>query len=48
MSRRCNRIWVASIKSGNCRPANRATLVAIGAAETGLPQAEAEKRIDAA
>jgi hypothetical protein len=43
-----NRIWVASIKSGQLSAGDRATLVATVQQQTGLPQAEAEKRVDAA
>jgi hypothetical protein len=43
-----NRIWAASLKSGQLAPADRATLVATVQQQTGLPQAEAEKRVDAA
>jgi hypothetical protein len=41
-----NRIFAASIKSGQLDPKDRATLVAIVQQQTGLPQAEAEKRVD--
>jgi hypothetical protein len=41
-----NRIWVASIKNGQLDQRDRATLVAIVQQQTGLPQAEAEKRVD--
>ena len=41
-----NRIFAASIKSGQLDPNDRATLVAIVQQQTGLPQAEAEKRVD--
>jgi hypothetical protein len=43
-----NRIFAASIKSGQLDPNDRATLVAIVEQQTGLPQAEAEKRVDSA
>jgi len=43
-----NRIWAASIKSGQLDPRDRATLVATVQQQTGLPQAEAEKRVDEA
>jgi hypothetical protein len=42
------RIWAASIKSGQLDAKDRATLVAIVQQQTGLPQAEAEKRVDEA
>ncbi|HZY54855.1 MAG TPA: hypothetical protein VFE73_16505 [Reyranella sp.] len=41
-----NRIFAASIKSGQLDQNDRATLVAIVQQQTGLPQAEAEKRVD--
>jgi hypothetical protein len=41
-----NRIFAASIKSGQLAPNDRATLVAIVQQQTGLPQADAEKRVD--
>jgi hypothetical protein len=41
-----NRIFAASIKSGQLDPKDRASLVAIVQQQTGLPQAEAEKRVD--
>ncbi|MBS0525669.1 MAG: hypothetical protein JSS04_18715 [Proteobacteria bacterium] len=41
-----NRIFVASIKTGQLDPKDRATLVAIVEQQTGLPQADAEKRVD--
>ena len=41
-----NRIFAASLKSGQLDPKERATLVAIVQQQTGLPQAEAEKRVD--
>jgi hypothetical protein len=41
-----NRIFAASIKSGQLDPKDKATLVAIVQQQTGLPQAEAEKRVD--
>jgi hypothetical protein len=41
-----NRIFAASIKSGQLDQRDRATLVAIVQQQTGLPQAEAEKRVD--
>ncbi|MGE5150980.1 MAG: hypothetical protein ACM3II_12735 [Rhodospirillaceae bacterium] len=41
-----NRIFAASIKSGQLDSNDRATLVAIVQQQTGLPQAEAEKRVD--
>ncbi|HEY4170188.1 MAG TPA: hypothetical protein VGM96_25565 [Reyranella sp.] len=41
-----NRIFAASIKSGQLDPNDKATLVAIVQQQTGLPQAEAEKRVD--
>jgi hypothetical protein len=41
-----NRIFAASIKSGQLDPNDRATLVAIVQQQTGLPQADAEKRVD--
>ncbi len=41
-----NRIFAASIKSGQLDPKDRAALVAIVQQQTGLPQAEAEKRVD--
>jgi hypothetical protein len=43
-----NRIWAASIKSGQLDPRDRATLVATVQQQTGLPRAEAEKRVDEA
>jgi hypothetical protein len=43
-----NRIWAASLKSGQLAPRDRATLVATVQQQTGLPQAEAEKRVDEA
>ncbi|MBN9091644.1 MAG: hypothetical protein J0J01_32385 [Reyranella sp.] len=42
------RIFAASIKSGQLDPRDRTTLVAIVQQQTGLPQAEAEKRVDEA
>ena len=42
------RIFAASIKSGQLDPRDKATLVAIVQQQTGLPQAEAEKRVDEA
>ena len=41
-----NRIFAASIKSGQLDQNDRATLVAIVEQQTGLQQAEAEKRVD--
>jgi len=41
-----NRIWAASLKSGQLDARDRATLVATVQQQTGLPQAEAEKRVD--
>jgi len=41
-----NRIFAASVKSGQLDPKDRATLVSIVQQQTGLPQAEAEKRVD--
>jgi hypothetical protein len=41
-----NRIFAASIKSGQLDPNDRATLVAIVQQQTGMPQADAEKRVD--
>jgi len=41
-----NRIFAASIKNGQLDPKDKATLVAIVQQQTGLPQAEAEKRVD--
>jgi hypothetical protein len=41
-----NRIFAASIKNGQLDPKDKATLVAIVEQQTGLPQAEAEKRVD--
>jgi hypothetical protein len=41
-----NRIFAASIKSGQLDPKDKATLVAIVQQQTGLPQADAEKRVD--
>jgi len=41
-----NRIWAASLKSGQLDQKDRATLVAIVQQQTGLPQADAEKRVD--
>jgi hypothetical protein len=41
-----NRIFAASIKSGQLDQNDRATLVAIVQQQTGLPQADAEKRVD--
>jgi hypothetical protein len=43
-----NRIFAASIKSGQLDQNDRATLVAIVQQQTGLPQADAEKRVDGA
>lgn len=40
------RIFAASIKSGQLDQRDRATLVSIVQQQTGLPQAEAEKRVD--
>jgi hypothetical protein len=40
------RIFAASIKSGQLDQRDRATLVAMVQQQTGLPQAEAEKRVD--
>ena len=40
------RIWAASLKSGQLEARDKATLVAIVQQQTGLPQAEAEKRVD--
>jgi hypothetical protein len=40
------RIWAASVKSGQLDQKDRAQLVAIVQQQTGLPQAEAEKRVD--
>jgi len=40
------RIFAASLKSGQLDQRDRATLVAIVQQQTGLPQAEAEKRVD--
>ncbi|HSI00548.1 MAG TPA: hypothetical protein VLA02_08100 [Reyranella sp.] len=40
------RIFAASLKSGQLDARDRATLVAIVQQQTGLPQAEAEKRVD--
>jgi hypothetical protein len=40
------RIWAASLKSGQLDPKDRVQLVAIVQQQTGLPQAEAEKRVD--
>jgi len=40
------RIFAASLKSGQLEQRDRATLVAIVQQQTGLPQAEAEKRVD--
>jgi hypothetical protein len=42
------RIFAASLKSGQLQARDRATLVAIVQQQTGLPQAEAEKRVDEA
>lgn len=42
------RIFAASIKSGQLDQRDRASLVAIVQQQTGLPQAEAEKRVDEA
>lgn len=42
------RIFAASLKSGQLDQRDRATLVAIVQQQTGLPQAEAEKRVDEA
>jgi hypothetical protein len=42
------RIFAASLKSGQLDQRDRATLVAIVQQQTGLPQAEAEMRVDAA
>lgn len=41
-----NRIFAAAIKNGQLDPKDKATLVAIVQQQTGLPQAEAEKRVD--
>jgi hypothetical protein len=41
-----NRIFAASIKSGQLDPNDRATLVAIVQQQTGMSQADAEKRVD--
>ncbi len=41
-----NRIFAASIKSGQLDANDRATLVAIVQQQTGMPQADAEKRVD--
>jgi hypothetical protein len=40
------RIFAASLKSGQLDQRDRATLVSIVQQQTGLPQAEAEKRVD--
>jgi hypothetical protein len=40
------RIFAASLKSGQLEPRDKATLVATVQQQTGLPQAEAEKRVD--
>lgn len=42
------RIFAATLKSGQLDAPDRATLVAIVQQQTGLPQAEAEKRVDEA
>jgi hypothetical protein len=41
-----NRTFAAALKSGQLEPRDRATLVATVMQQTGLPQAEAEKRVD--
>jgi hypothetical protein len=41
-----NRVFAASIRSGQLDAKDRASLVAIVQQQTGLPQAEAEKRVD--
>jgi len=43
-----NRIFAASIKSGQLDPNDRATLVTIVQQQTGVSQADAEKRVDQA
>ena len=43
-----NRIWAASLKSGQLDAKDRVVLVATVQQQTGLPQAEAEKRVDEA